>query len=417
MQNLRDFKSIPGFEEYLISTDGEIYSKKTQKLLKPSSNKLTKQTYRVSLYLNGKGLKKLVHRLVALTYIPNPENKPTVNHKDGNIYNNSVSNLEWATYQEQIDHVMVNKLRQNSNHGSPIVRIYPDGSIKQYDSASKASQNENISKGCIQYWIRGGKPRDGSKWLYLADYQLKLNEINSEIWKPVTIEGVKTDYNISSLGRLRRNKTLFKGHIKAGYLLYSVTIRGKSKCHFAHRLVALTFLGDPSSPEMTVDHIDRNPLNNKLENLRWLTPSEQVKNTVRNYGQSVKEVVMYNKAGVELKRFRCADEAYRCIVGKKGRGGNINSVCQKKCDFAYGYRWAYVEDNYESNRTRINFNQPIVQVIADGSIVKYKNLKDVCLARNIVDGRHIRSWIRGDKNPRDKSKWYLEIDYNKLFEN
>ncbi|CDD75562.1 prophage LambdaSa2 HNH endonuclease family protein [Cryptobacterium sp. CAG:338] len=54
----------------------------------------------VSLWKNGKGKSVYIHRLVAETFIKNPENKKTVNHKDGNRTNNNVSNLEWATYSE-----------------------------------------------------------------------------------------------------------------------------------------------------------------------------------------------------------------------------------------------------------------------------------------------------------------------------
>lgn len=60
--------------------------------------------YYVNLYKNGKRQTVKNHRLVALHFIPNLENKPEVNHKDGNKLNNRVDNLEWATSQENIIH-------------------------------------------------------------------------------------------------------------------------------------------------------------------------------------------------------------------------------------------------------------------------------------------------------------------------
>lgn len=63
-----------------------------------------KTYYRVALCRNGKKENVSVHRLVARTFIPNPENKPCVNHIDGNKHNNHVENLEWVTYSENTIH-------------------------------------------------------------------------------------------------------------------------------------------------------------------------------------------------------------------------------------------------------------------------------------------------------------------------
>ena len=99
------WEEIKGFEGYYqISNYGQV------KRLKNGSEyirklSLTHDGYlKVRLVCNDKDTTKRVHRLVAETFIDNPDNKPTVNHKDGNKLNNHVDNLEWATRHEQLQH-------------------------------------------------------------------------------------------------------------------------------------------------------------------------------------------------------------------------------------------------------------------------------------------------------------------------
>jgi hypothetical protein len=85
---------IKGYNNYTI-----VYNKKFKRDLKSSKDK-DGYLY-VRLYKDGKGKAFLIHRLVAINYIENPENKKTVDHIDRNILNNNVSNLRWATTEEQ----------------------------------------------------------------------------------------------------------------------------------------------------------------------------------------------------------------------------------------------------------------------------------------------------------------------------
>lgn len=90
----------PLLKGYEIDTNGTVFGKKGQ----PLNPSYPRHGYLVNFSVLGKSVTRQVHRLVAKQFIPNPNNKPTVNHKDGNPRNNNVDNLEWATYKEQMVH-------------------------------------------------------------------------------------------------------------------------------------------------------------------------------------------------------------------------------------------------------------------------------------------------------------------------
>lgn len=100
---------------YLINNNGEILNSNTNKILKGSYDK--NMYIRISLCRNNKSRKTYkVHRLVAITFIENPENKMQVNHIDGKKYNNNINNLEWCTCKENLDHAISTGLKKRETN-------------------------------------------------------------------------------------------------------------------------------------------------------------------------------------------------------------------------------------------------------------------------------------------------------------
>jgi len=145
---------------YLISDDGRLYSVRSGKFLKPDFDRYGYIYYVVSI--NGIRSTAKAHRLVAQAFIPNPQNKPTVNHKNGIRTDNTVCNLEWATTLEQArdpltyaktlavskmtDYAAMGAIR---NFGRKRVAVYGDHQLLgTYDSLLEAARahKANYSK-------------------------------------------------------------------------------------------------------------------------------------------------------------------------------------------------------------------------------------------------------------------------------
>ena len=104
-------------ENYEVSINGEVRRKETGKILKPKVDKRGYLEVGLSLGARGKRKMALIHRLVAQAFVPNPYNKPEVNHIDGNKQNNKCTNLEWVTTKENQNHARKTGLKPD-DHGS-----------------------------------------------------------------------------------------------------------------------------------------------------------------------------------------------------------------------------------------------------------------------------------------------------------
>jgi len=101
-------KKIPNYENYAVSKCGKIFNLNTGRQLREDIGNNGRA--RITVCKNNKPKRFQVHRLIAELFIPNPLDKETVNHKDGNPLNNHVDNLEWNTRQENQRHAVENEL-------------------------------------------------------------------------------------------------------------------------------------------------------------------------------------------------------------------------------------------------------------------------------------------------------------------
>jgi hypothetical protein len=151
---------------YFIDKEGSIYSEKSHKFLKP--NEIKGGYHQVCLMINGKGCRYLVHRLVALVYIKNPNNLPHVNHIDNNRSNNSVTNLEWVTVQQNSNH----KLLHNRQHRA------------QGILSGMAKLTEYIIKS-IRFQYENGVSRSELSKMYKISYTQVDNIVKRKQWRHI----------------------------------------------------------------------------------------------------------------------------------------------------------------------------------------------------------------------------------------
>ena len=177
-----EWRAITGYENYYeVSDIGTVRSidrvvtntKGVQRKLSGSDMKLSESKnklrggdgyYVVNLRKNGTCNVSPVHRLVAQAFLHNPDNLPTVNHKNGDKHDNRVCNLEWASYSENNFHALKNNLRKP--RGTIIVqKDLNDEVIAKYPSVSEASRQTGISRGMISHCVNGrALIAGGYKW-------------------------------------------------------------------------------------------------------------------------------------------------------------------------------------------------------------------------------------------------------------
>lgn len=406
-------KYIPFFSTFYMASDkGDIFSLKSGKL-KPKKMSVNVSGY-LTLNLTGtldtkrkKNKKNIhsyqVHRIVALTWLSNPNNLPIVNHKDGNKQNNNVENLEWVTHKENCRHSR--EVLGHRGYLRPVVRADLNGVfIARYDSLKEAADDTGVDSRGISQVCQGKRRKAGeSVWCYEENFvegvpmrklaqckKVEQYSLDGTLLK--TFESVQEaaecvgalDSNISNAcaGRLQTCKGYiwkypnpvakidetkdwvvlpdfpndkisrdgrifstwgkrFKKQGSGKYKKVSATNSQHIEVKMlVHRLVAMAYIPNPLKLPF-VNHIDGDPSNNHVKNLEWCTAKQNAQHAHdTGLNPTRKTVLQFDKRGNKIGEYVSARHAAEAVGVSPSA---ISHAClgDTRLKTAAGFVWKY----------------------------------------------------------------------------
>lgn len=240
--------------------------------------------------INRKRKELIIHRLVASAFVDNPDN--FIQHVDGNAFNNAVDNLKWV---------------------------------------SSASCCIPKSKEFVE---------------------ASLNDAN---WRQIYINGELANYSVSVEGQIRNATTLklLSPCTRDGYTTCTLTHKGKMYYKYVHRLVAEAFIPNDDVGKNVVNHRNYDGLDNRVENLEWVTVSENNKHAHLKSGRKSNQIpiIRHNLDGTTV-RYDSVKQA------RDDFGQDICDCLAGRCEQAYGYIWTY-ENEHEKIEIDLDEFKPI----------------------------------------------------------
>lgn len=292
-----------------------------------------------TLIHNNKHNTKQVHRLVAEAFIPNDDTiKKHVNHIDYDKLNNHVNNLEWISVSENNKHAHQKSERKSTKVA--VIKWNMDMTNPvYYDSLASARK---AFGSCVSDSLAGrAKHAYGYIWTYenKPENIVDISKLDLHTFKQIDNH---PSFLISIEGRIyNKSRNRFLTPRKTG-LYMSVVLDKKHYC--IHRLLATYFIDKPENyvDNWIVNHIDGNKLNNKIDNLEWLSPSDNTIHAYKTGARNTKVILQKDLNGNLIQEYLNATRASLVL----NVGHNLNSQILKACKnkdkcILYGYRWEF----------------------------------------------------------------------------
>lgn len=325
-----EWRFLADYPGYQISSMGRL---KTPRGYISRATKKTSGYVTVKLIVDSKNVHAAIHRLVAFAFIPNPENKKYVDHKNSIRDDNRVENLSFVNASENNAKRIMNPLSE-SCFKIPIEQYDENYNlVKTWKSATDVMKELNYASN-IRYYIDKDKLYKGFYW---RKYVEKI--LPGEQWAIINYR--ECEIKISSLGRFvdKRNRISYGTKTDEGYLTYNIRENGKLNVFPVHRLVM--YAADPRIDEekYVVDHINGDKQDNKAINLRFC--SQGMNNIYARelkpvFNNSTKGVDQYTLSNVFVQHFNSYKEA---AVFHNISVSCISAACRGVQKMAAGHKW------------------------------------------------------------------------------
>ena len=283
--NLENYDNL-----YKISNYGKVFSLRTNDYMKTTENNNGYTIIRLT-DINSKSKIYRIHRLVALLFVKNKDNKDVVDHINNRRNDNYYKNLRWVTTKENMQNISRNTIYTQKNN-------------------TIVNNNNETNKELL----------------------------NNKNYKNIgIINGMDfSDYQINEYGNVVKNNKNIKYSISDNYIvvrLYDKNMN-KLKSMRVHRLVGYVFSTRPANfiDELVINHIDNNRLNNYYKNLEWCTNKE---NTTKHFTKKIQQIdINTNKV---IKEYKTFSEIYKEL--NKKYSSCVSKCCKGRYKTALGYKW------------------------------------------------------------------------------
>ena len=349
------WKTIPEFSNYEINDQCVIRNKTT---LREQTKHIVYGYYVVQMVHDetAKRRGRGVARLMLLSFVgPPPTIKHTADHIDRNPLNDSLENLRWATKTEQRNNQTRGCGKKNSEIG--VVRIDPITLEEiKFTSLGEAYKITGINKGNISNCAKGRQRIAGG---FMWKYEEESDDLLEEVWIKIkkrdgTYYEEDPKVDVSQFGRLRdrrcggilkkRTSDYITDSVHRENKRYpSISIGGENN-RFLHEIFATTLLGPPPEKSMVVNHKNGDIFDTTLENLEWVSRSENATHghdTGKYEGKKTERHIVYATCltSGEVKDFVSIREAARCIGDEKYESNIRQCLYDSRRESAYGYTW------------------------------------------------------------------------------